>query len=410
MGSQARARRWWQPVPSWLRSLTLCAPVARAPPDVGEAQHSLGGCLEIRDNKPPKKASNFWGKNMILTDWPCFFFGAFSERNPNLLSDVGSWGRKMVKHQANSADEKQLQAHLKRLGLNNIPGAWPDWPGLSVRTVGRSLRCLGGPGGLAAHSRAAARHWGGEHVHWRWRRAAWFKSPIGWWLLRLIPCYEQFYHHIYIFFYNIWIVEYDAMIIQYELNKINRLLLLLLLLLLFIITIHLSHYFVYLRDPPTAQLSPAQASFQYPEGPGRRGRQHLRALDRLKRESDGMLGVPLDSCMYIYIYIIIMYIYMYAWYMYAYICIYIYILILMKFLLQSWSLANHYITYYDIVVENNHRLPLVGSGTSQQETRNEHWTYVPSKSSKTWVSGVALKIGRDKRWTQHHGLGSPVTD
>lgn len=30
--------------------------------------------------------------------------------------------RKMVKHQANSADEKQLQAHLKRLGLNNIPG------------------------------------------------------------------------------------------------------------------------------------------------------------------------------------------------------------------------------------------------------------------------------------------------
>lgn len=32
--------------------------------------------------------------------------------------------RKMVKHQANSADEKQLQAHLKRLGLNNIPGRW----------------------------------------------------------------------------------------------------------------------------------------------------------------------------------------------------------------------------------------------------------------------------------------------
>ncbi|CAK9018360.1 Transcription factor BTF3 (Nascent polypeptide-associated complex subunit beta) (NAC-beta) (RNA polymerase B transcription factor 3) [Durusdinium trenchii] len=30
--------------------------------------------------------------------------------------------RKMVKHQASSADEKQLQAHLKRLGLNNIPG------------------------------------------------------------------------------------------------------------------------------------------------------------------------------------------------------------------------------------------------------------------------------------------------
>ena len=29
----------------------------------------------------------------------------------------------MVKHQASSADEKQLQAHLKRLGLNNIPGA-----------------------------------------------------------------------------------------------------------------------------------------------------------------------------------------------------------------------------------------------------------------------------------------------
>ena len=39
--------------------------------------------------------------------------------------------RKMVKHQANSADEKQLQAHLKRLGLNNIPGkggfGWKWW-------------------------------------------------------------------------------------------------------------------------------------------------------------------------------------------------------------------------------------------------------------------------------------------
>ena len=35
--------------------------------------------------------------------------------------------RKMVKHQANSADEKQLQAHLKRLGLNNIPGRGRVW-------------------------------------------------------------------------------------------------------------------------------------------------------------------------------------------------------------------------------------------------------------------------------------------
>ena len=43
----------------------------------------------------------------------------------------------MVKHQANSADEKQLQAHLKRLGLNNIPGASPDWPGASRRGDGR---------------------------------------------------------------------------------------------------------------------------------------------------------------------------------------------------------------------------------------------------------------------------------
>ena len=43
----------------------------------------------------------------------------------------------MVKHQANSADEKQLQAHLKRLGLNNIPGA-PDWPGVGFRSWGRS--------------------------------------------------------------------------------------------------------------------------------------------------------------------------------------------------------------------------------------------------------------------------------
>ena len=44
----------------------------------------------------------------------------------------------MVKHQANSADEKQLQAHLKRLGLNNIPGT----PGDETARVasGRGLR------------------------------------------------------------------------------------------------------------------------------------------------------------------------------------------------------------------------------------------------------------------------------
>ncbi|CAE7569742.1 Btf3 [Symbiodinium sp. CCMP2592] len=30
--------------------------------------------------------------------------------------------RKLAKHQTNTADEKQLQAHLKRLGLNSIPG------------------------------------------------------------------------------------------------------------------------------------------------------------------------------------------------------------------------------------------------------------------------------------------------
>lgn len=64
------------------------------------------------------------------------FFGYF-QRETHFLSDVGSWGRKMVKHQANSADEKQLQAHLKRLGLNNIPGASPDWPGASRRGDGR---------------------------------------------------------------------------------------------------------------------------------------------------------------------------------------------------------------------------------------------------------------------------------
>jgi hypothetical protein len=32
------------------------------------------------------------------------------------------------------------------------------------------------------------------------------------------------------------------------------------------------------------------------------------------------------------------------------------------------------------------------------------------KKFSTWVSGVALKIARDKRWTQPHGLGSPVAD
>ena len=58
----------------------------------------------------------------------------------------------------------------------------------------------------------------------------------------------------------------------------------------------------------------------------------------LKRESDGKLWVPLDSCMYIlYIYvcayiiiitiIIIIYIYIHVWYMYAYMYIYIYIYI-----------------------------------------------------------------------------------
>ena len=99
------------------------------------------------------------GKDDDQTDFSWFswfFWWYFQEFTLSIFwAFLSHRGRKMVKHQANSADEKQLQAHLKRLGLNNIPGAPPREHRAGT---GRPKMWLAQPG-TAGLLRQASRRW-----------------------------------------------------------------------------------------------------------------------------------------------------------------------------------------------------------------------------------------------------------